>query len=157
MKTRHLIVTDKITPLPERLKDKATHSIDVSDAKYKNTGFASYWILDNGAPRIKTAAELKAQQADIDKESKRKAAKATRDTALQALTIELDGNVFQARPQDEVNFRLSIATIDGSEEWVLENNTVVAVSKADLEKVYSQGLAASKAIYQVYKEALKAL
>lgn len=140
-------------PLRDKFKDRSTHSIELSDAKYKEYTSSKYFTKTG----VKTAAELKAQDAEEVKENKRKAAKATRDTALQALTIELDGNVFQARPQDEVNFRLSIATIDGSEEWVLENNTVVKVSKADLEKVYALGLAESKAIYQTYKEDLKAL
>ena len=92
-----------------------------------------------------------------NKEAERQEAKAIRDDALHSLTVELNGNVFQTRPSDEVNFRLSIETMGDSEEWILDDNSVVEVTKAQLIQVYSEGLAKSKAIYQVYKEALKAL
>ena len=152
MKTRHMKGS---TPLPDRLKDKATHTIELSDAKYKAYTSAKYFT----ETRVKTAAEMTAQDAAEEKENTRKAAKEVRNEALNNLTVDLNGNLFQARPQDEVNFRLSVETMSDTdkEEWILANNTVIEVTKADLLNVYSQGLAASKAIYQTYKEALKAL
>lgn len=143
------------TPLPERLKDSATHSIELSDAKYELYTSSKYFT----ETRVKTAAELKAEEAAEAKENTRKDAKTARNEALNTLTVTHNGNVFQTRPQDEVNFRLSFETMSDTdkEEWILDNNTVVEVTKADLIAIYSQGLAASKAVYQTYKEALKAL
>tara|TARA_R110000803_G_scaffold176677_1_gene239071 strand:- start:251 stop:682 length:432 start_codon:yes stop_codon:yes gene_type:complete len=93
------------------------------------------------------------------KENTRKAAKDIRNEALQNLTVELNGNVFQTRPSDEVNFRLCFESMSDTdvEEWILDDNAVKSVNKADLIAVYSQGLAQSKVIYQTYKDALKAL
>lgn len=141
------------TPLPDHEKDRATHSIELSAAKYEAYTSSDYFT----ATRVKTAAELKAQDAEEAKENARQEAKTIRNEALQSLTVELDGNVFQTRPSDEVNFRLSIETMGDSEEWILDDNSVIEVTKAQLIQVYSEGLAKSKAIYQVYKEALKAL
>jgi hypothetical protein len=85
--------------------------------------------------------------------------KHTRDEALMACTVEVNGNVFQTRPSDEANFRLAIgAMVDGDVEgWILDNDTVEDIPKAELIEVYSTGLQKIGAIYAVYKEALKAL
>ena len=141
------------TPVPDHEKDRATHSLELSAAKYEAYQSSDYFT----ETRVKTAAELKAQDAKEAKENARQEAKTIRNEALQSLTVELDGNVFQTRPSDEVNFRLSIETMGDSEEWILDDNSVIEVTKAQLIQVYSEGLAKSKAIYQVYKEALKAL
>lgn len=45
------------TPLPDRLKDQATHSIELSAAKYEEYTSSEHFT----ETRVKTAAELKAQ------------------------------------------------------------------------------------------------
>jgi len=94
-----------------------------------------------------------------NKESERLLAKHARSEALRNCTSELNGNVFQTRPSDEPNFRLALAGMeDGDkEEWILENDTVVEVSKDDLFMVLSLGLQAIKNIYSDYKKVLKEL
>jgi hypothetical protein len=143
------------TPLPERLRDRATHTISLSEEQY-DTYTSSDYFIDS---RPKSTDEINADKALDIKENSRKQAKAVRNESLQGLTIVYGGNVFQTRLSDEVNFRLSIETMNDTdtEEWILDDNTIAEVSQADLIAVYSQGLAASKAIDQVYKDALKAL
>ena len=56
MKTRHMKGS---TPLPDKLQDKATHSIELSDAKYKAYTSSKYFT----ETRVKTAAEMTTQEA----------------------------------------------------------------------------------------------
>lgn len=149
-----------LNPQPDIAKYKGHDSvIEMSKANYDKCTGSEWFIKDGDKVRLKTAAELKADAAALAKENGRKEAKQVRDEALHDCTVELNGNVFQTRPSDEVNFRLSIAGMeDGDkEEWILSDNTVVEVTKAELIEAYSLGLQESKKIFAIYKEALKAL
>ena len=147
-----------LSPQPERAVEFDS-IINMSDANYDKCTNSDWFIMDGGKARLKTAAELKVDADAEAKEKGRKAAKEARDEALQACTVEVNGNVFQTRPSDESNFRLAIgAMADGDVEgWILDNDTVEDIPKADLIEVYSTGLQKIGAIYAVYKEALKAL
>ena len=133
--------------------------INMTNANYDKCTGSDWFIMDADKVRLKTAAELKIDADALAKENGRTEAKQIRQEALHNCTVELNGNVFQTRPSDESNFRLSIAGMeDGDkEEWILANNTIVEVTKADLEQVYILGLKEATAIYATYKEALKAL
>ena len=63
MKTRYMKGS---TPLPERLKDQATHSIELSDAKYKAYTSSKYFT----ETRVKTSAELSLMEEDKLKKDK---------------------------------------------------------------------------------------
>ena len=147
-----------LSPQPERVVEFDS-IINMSDANYDKCTSSDWFIMDAGKARLKTAAELKVRDDKVAKDSAKAELKQTRDEALQACTVEVNGNVFQTRPSDESNFRLAIgAMVDGDVEgWILDNDTVEDIPKADLIEVYSTGLAKIAAIYAVYKEALKAL
>jgi hypothetical protein len=151
-----------LSPMPDRVAYSKQYDsvIEMSDANYdKCTNSNWFKYGEDGKARLKTAAELKVDADKLAKENGRKEAKQIREDALHDCTVELNGNVFQTRPSDESNFRLSIAGLDEGEktEWILKDNTVVEVTKEDLDAVYVLGLKEVNVIFSVYKEALKAL
>ena len=113
------------------------------------------FIVEDGKARLKNDEEiLEERRPDIKRELKSK-----RDAELNAITVEVNGKVFQSRKSDEMNFRLVLGTMaDGdTEEWILEDDSVVEVTKAEIQEAYLKGLAEGKRIFAEYKEALKAL
>lgn len=94
-----------------------------------------------------------------NKEAERKAAKEARDEALQACTVEVNGNVYQTRPSDEANFRVRIMSLEAGQEtqWLLENDKSAKVKKEELEQVYALGLAKIGAIWDTYINTADAL
>lgn len=148
-----------LNPQPDKARN-FNSVINMSQASYdKCTNSDWFKYGEDAQARLKTAAELKVDADKLAKENGRKEAKQIREEALHDCTVELNGNVFQTRPSDESNFRLSIAGMQAGdkEEWILANNTIVEVSKEDLEQVYTLGLQVATSIYATYKEALKAL
>lgn len=85
--------------------------------------------------------------------------KAKRDEELNAITVKVNGKVFQSRKSDELNFRLVLSTMaDGdTEEWILDDDSITEVTKAELQEAYLKGLAEGKRIFAEYKKALKEL
>ena len=119
--------------------------------------------IKNGK-RVKcTAAQKKAREAEElanqpTKEDKRKEAKKIRDEKLSNLAVDVSGISIQVRPSDELNLRLTLQDLaDGEKvEWILSDNTVVEVSKEDLQAAYVLGLTLGQEIYQEYKDVIKA-
>jgi hypothetical protein len=148
-----------LVPKPDKCEDYDS-VIELSEANYKlYTSSAWFTLGEDGKARVKNKAELKVKSDEEARGIAKQEAKQIRSEALLSCTSELNGHVFQTRPSDEPNFRLAIAGMeDGDkEEWILENDTVVEVSKAELFEVLSMGLQAVKKIYSDYKEVLKAL
>lgn len=55
---RYLIVNqDCAKPIPERMKDKATHQVDLPAGKFEQSAYRSFWTVENGDPREKTQVE----------------------------------------------------------------------------------------------------
>lgn len=70
MKTRYLKVQgDVATPLPDRLQDKATHSLELTNAKYDAYVSPFYFKVIDGLPVAKTQAEIDADQLEKDKQN----------------------------------------------------------------------------------------
>lgn len=72
--------------------------------------------------------------------------------------VTLDNNKYQARPQDEVNFRMAFDSHEDTDiiTWILEDNTVVNVSITKLKEVYATGVAQIKAFRDTYIEVIRA-
>lgn len=106
------------------------------------------WLQSNVAEPEFDAAQL-AEQARAE-------AKATRDTALNAMTHMLaDGSVIQTRPIDLTNFQVSIDA-GVATDWVLADNTVKLLTVAEMGECLASGVAQAKAIWQTYTDFLKA-
>ena len=151
MKTRYM---NGSTPLPDRLKASATHSLLLSDEDYDKYTSAKYFT-DTEA---KSKAEQAADELAENRESVRLSAKERRDTSLDSLAVEVNGNSIQVRPKDEVNLRLTLlAQTEGSVEWILSDNTVADVTIEDLTLAYGLGLELAQGIYQEYKDIIKGM
>ena len=147
-----------LSPQPERVVEFDS-IINMSDANYTKCTNSDWFIMDGGKARLKTAAELKVRDDKVIKDSAKAELKQTRDEALQACTVEVNGNVFQTRPSDEANFRLRIAGLEAGAKanWLLENDTSVSATKEELQQVYASGLAKIGGIWDEYILALDAL
>jgi hypothetical protein len=123
-----------------------------------------YRIINGKRVKL-TAAEKTAREAEEaaalikTSDTIRLEAKARRDEQMANLVVNVGDKAIQARPQDELNLRLSIADLAEGEtiEWILADNTIAEVSKENLQLAYAQGLELGRAIYQEYKEVLKGL
>lgn len=71
MKTRYFKVIGNIAkPLPDRLKDESTHSLELSNAKYDSYTNADYFKVVDGKPKEKTQDELDAMFAEKAEKAK---------------------------------------------------------------------------------------
>ena len=133
--------------------------IDVSDEKALYGLNKELFEVVDGKAKIKTITKLKGEKDVKDKIQAKKDLKLARNEALEAITVEVNGNVFQSRKSDEMNFRLAIGSMEAGEveEWILEDDSIVEVTKEDLEQAYVLGLTEGKRIFAEYKEALKKL
>jgi len=82
-------------------------------------------------------------------------AKEARDVALAQLVHDFsDGRVIQTRPQDERNIRNAIEYLEvtqaGSMNWIMADNSIQAVSAADLLAALTAGRAAAVVIWNEY-------
>ena len=148
-----------LTPLPDNKHKLSDSVITMSDANYKKCGGSKWFVMDGGKARLKNEAEIKAMEDAEAKDTARKAAKEARDEALRNCTVEVNGNVYQARPSDEANFRVRIMSLEAGQEtqWLLENDQAVTVTKEDLEQVYSSGLQKVGSIWDDYINVVDAL
>lgn len=136
-------------PLLELQKVSYTKDLESRANSYHN------FVVENGKARLKTDAELLEERKP---EMKRKL-KQLRDQALENISVEVNGKVFQSRRSDEMNFRLVLASMEegDTEEWILDDDSIVEVTKAELEQAYMIGLAEGKRIFAEYKQAIKDL
>ena len=78
-----------------------------------------------------------------------------RNNALQAMVYDFgDGRVMQVRPQDEQNIKnaieyMTVNTI-AHMNWVMEDNTIAAVTPAELQTAFDDGQAQAVAIWATY-------
>jgi hypothetical protein len=134
--------------------------INMSNANYEKCTSAHFFKYgDDGKSCLKTAEEIAEYDSLVSKSQIKAKAKEDRNDALMACTVELNGSVYQTRPSDEANFRLSIYGMAAGdiEGWILEDDTVKDTSKEDLTIILGLGLEKVKAIYKTYKDILKAL
>ena len=134
--------------------------INMTNANYNKCTSAHFFKYgDDGKACLKTAEEIAEYDSLVSKSQIKAKAKEDRNDALMACTVELNGSVYQTRPSDEANFRLSIYGMAAGEieGWILEDDTVKDTSKEDLTIILGLGLEKVKAIYSTYKDILKAL
>jgi hypothetical protein len=91
----------------------------------------------------------------VEKEILRNQYKSERVIALNNAEVEIDGMVFDVRPQDLSNLEIGIAT--NEIEWILKDNSVAPVTTEQLQQVLDAGIVQAKAIWQDYKNKLKTL
>jgi len=59
MKNRYLEVENgRARSLPDRLKDEATHTLNITNAQYDLSGCGDYFVVEDGQPRVPTQEEL---------------------------------------------------------------------------------------------------
>jgi len=108
---------------------------------------------------VKFQAENKVWQ-DADALNKaRGAAKQSRDKSLSACTVEVNGNVYQAREKDAIRIQTVLAALEAGQmyEWHMADDEPVSVPKEDLQKALSLGIAAVMKIRAEFTAAWKAL
>jgi len=157
MKKRYMI---GLSPQPDLAKYKGHDSvIEMSQANYDKCTGSSWFIMDGDKVRLKTKAELKVD-TDVDlKESGRKEAKQSRDEALAACTVEVNGNVYQAREKDAIRIQTVLAALEAGQmyEWHMADDEPVSVPKEDLQEALGKGIAAVMKIRAEFTAAWKAL
>ena len=77
MKIRHIqVIGDIAKPLPDRLAEKATHQLNLTNEKYDTYVNPTYFKVIDGEPVAKTQEELDAQEAENAKNNARNQAEA---------------------------------------------------------------------------------
>lgn len=117
MKKRYLIVNgEDANPIPDKKKAKATHHIELSDAKYKSYSNSDYFVVVNGEPRVKTTAEFNADKAAKTKADALEVLIKKRDEKFYSMSVTTaSGQKVWTNPMNELNFR-------GRLNDMLENN-----------------------------------
>lgn len=109
---------------------------------------------DKATVKKKTQAEKDA----IAKDEARRALKAERDAALQAIVFDLGaGKSVQVRPQDISNFQLAISRTTDPIDWVLSDNSVEPLSIDILRQALAFGVNEGERIWKQYTDQLKVI
>ena len=159
MKNRYM---NKLAPLHDKLEGSPqhTHTISMSEANYKKcTGSKWFKYGDDGKPRLKTKSELELEAESKAKADGKKDAQEIRDEALRECTVELNGNVYQARESDMPRMQVVISELEEGEldEWIMKNDVPTLVTREEMITALSLGIVEVRKIWKTYKEALKAL
>jgi len=161
MKIRHIqVIGDIAKPLPDRLADRATHQLNLTNEKYDKYVNPTYFKVVDGAPVAKTQEELDIQLAEAQKRNAKKALREERDEKLITSTVTYDGSEFQTRPSDLINFTTMLTLLQNDSDaivWTLADDTEKTITKADLQAVYLLGLQAGAMIDKEYRDAVRAL
>jgi len=74
-------------------------------------------------------------------------------------TVEVNGNIYQARESDMPRMQLVVSELEAgqSDEWILENDVPTMVTKEEMLQALGLGIIKVRAIWQTYKDALRAL
>jgi len=150
-----------LSPQPDRVFYSKQYDsvIEMSQANYDKCNNSDWFIMDGGVPRLKNKAELKVD-ADVEaKESGRKEAKQSRNEALDACTVEVNGNVYQAREKDAIRIQTVLAALEAGQmyDWHMADDEPVSVPKEDLQEALGKGIAAVMKIRAEFTAAWKAL
>lgn len=161
MKIRHIqVIGDIAKPLPDRLANRATHQLNLTNEKYDKYVNPTYFKVIDGAPVVKTQEELDIQLAEAQKRNAKKALREERDEKLNTSTVTYDGSEFQTRPSDLINFTTMLTLLQNDSDsivWTLADDTEKEITKADLQAVYLLGLQAGAMIDKEYRDAVRAL
>ena len=158
---RYVKVTGNIaTPLPDRLADQATHSIECTEEQYAKAVNADYFVVEDGEPRHPAGQEESDRAAVIAKAKAISDLRDQRNQALMSVVVLVDGNEIWANPTEEQNISGRIRQMELAGEtsckWIQGDN-VYPITKAQLEEVLSSGTAQCAKIYDDYIAAVEAL
>ena len=116
---------------------------------------SSWWVLDGAEVRQPNEEELQERQKVID----RKNLKDQRDLALMSVTVEINGNEIWANPTEEQNIsgRLRQMELAGADtcKWI-QGDLIYPLTKAELEKILTDGTEKCAKIFDDYIEAVEA-
>ena len=161
MKIRYLKITgDNIKPLPDRMQDKATHQVNLTNAQYAQSGSGNDWKLVEGEPVLLTQEERDVKKAESIKQNAKQALRGERGEKLRNSTVTYDGSDFQTRPSDLINFTTMLTLLQNDTDeiiWTLADDSEKTITKADLQAVYLLGLQAGAMIDKEYRDAVRAL
>jgi hypothetical protein len=89
------VVGDRVIPLPERLANKATHMVELSDIQYNTYTSPRYFKLVDGTPVAKTQVEVDAEELQAKKDQASKLARKLADELKSTPNIDESGEVYQ--------------------------------------------------------------
>ena len=89
------------------------------------------------------------------KDELRKQYKEERESALNDAEIIIQDMIFQTRPSDFINLTVGIA--EGSNEWILKDDSIATVTTEHLKSVLKQGQTQAKVIFDIYISKIKTL
>ena len=161
MKTRYIKVSgDTATPLPDKLVDISTHSLDLTDEQYASHVGPQYFKVVEGAPVAKSDAEV---QEMIDAAVKANAIQDSKyqlKVELEANKVEVRAGVFvKAREKDYVNIKLAHDSLEDGEvypNWH-QGDQVFDLTKAELAKVLDLGPKQAVLLHQAHSLRVKEL
>ena len=98
------------------------------------------WLIDNNPEPEFTVEELTQQEIAINTAK----AKEAKQLALDTITVEVDGMVFDGRDKDQIRMMAAIQASEilgiGKTEWKLADNTVATVTVDTLELVLAASI-----------------
>ena len=161
MKTRYIKVSgDTATPLPDRLVDMSTHSLDLTDEQYASHVGPHYFKVVDGEPVAKSAVEVQEMIDAAVKANKLNELKAQLKEELEANVVEVRPGVFvKAREADYVNIKLAHDSLEAGEvypDWH-QGDQVFDLTKEELGKVLADGPAQAVLLHQAHSLRIKEL
>ena len=161
MKTRYIKVSgDTATPLPDKLVDISTHSLDLTDEQYASHVGTQYFKVVDGAPVAKSDAEVQEMIDAAVKANKLAESKAQLKEELEANVVEVRPGVFvRARTSDYVNIKLAYDSLADGEvypDWH-QGDQVFDLTKEELGKVLDLGPKQAVLLHQAHSQRVKEL
>lgn len=111
----------------------------------------TYQVMDDGAVRDATPEEASEIEARIAQGPSREALKQARQAAVDAITVTVNGKVFDGDEisQGRMARALRVADITGQATctWVLHDNTAAEVTREDLAQALSLAMVAQGQVW----------
>ncbi len=158
MKIRYVKVENgRVRSLPERLKDDATHELNLSNANFDLTGCGDYFVLEDGVPRIPTSEELEARSVASYRVRNLQELKEQRNEELASNTVSFNGIDIQADKESLFELReLRDDLANGSDTAeIYSDYTIIELSKQDLTSIVTTGKSQLRQIHQDHIQRLK--
>lgn len=106
MPIRYLIVSDDLAkPIPDRMANLATHTVELNVDQMKQSGSAKDWKVVDGQPVLKTQEEKDAEDLSIQKVQTRNLAYDLADKLKPSFITERNGKIYEFSAYSQMLFR----------------------------------------------------
>lgn len=137
--TRYLIVSgDKAKPIPARMKDKATHTIELTAEQMKVSGSPKCWKVVNGQPVLKTQAEIDAEDLANKKKAWKREAIRISDALKINFIIQNEGKKHEFNDHSQRLFLAQFMTLEKDIRIKVKGQKSIKVDKATAERIFAE-------------------